>query len=429
MFKPSDSNSDNAPVSIYPFDDEFFAFTDGPVIHRIDPKTLETLKKVDLNNEIGIVSHTAHPHVMDDGTVYNLGLTVSKKGPAYNIICYPPGGKMIENARVVAEIPTRWNFYPSYMHSFGITENFFVIVEQPMTISTPAMMRSRFTKEPMISCFKWFQDELTHIYLVDRASGSLKYEFHCQTFFYFHIINQYETDDYLIIDICSYRDADVMNGMYIESLKNMQSNPDFIKAFRAMPVRFVLPLHSQDKPKTLVSNVKNSLSRCLEGPIDTSTLPNMIKLKESNAVAVLMPDGSIFCEPEILFDIGCEMPQVNSAIQGKEYQYFYSTSCDVDAEHPGKVMKFDILNKTFLSWSEKDCYSSEPIFVPSPEPQSEDDGVILASLVWGKNVTNKVGLLVLDAKTLTELGRCEFANLPSPVPKCLHGWFVKANKF
>lgn len=55
--------------------------------------------------------------------------------------------------------------------------------------------------------------------------------------------------------------------------------------------------------------------------------------------------------------------------------------------------------------------------------QSEDDGVILSAMVWGNDDTNRVGLLVLCAKTMKELGRCEFKT-PGPVPKCLHGWFA-----
>lgn len=59
--------------------------------------------------------------------------------------------------------------------------------------------------------------------------------------------------------------------------------------------------------------------------------------------------------------------------------------------------------------------------------KSEDDGVILASMVWGKTDENRVGLLVLCAKTWTEIGRCEFIT-NGPVPKCLHGWFAFEKK-
>lgn len=55
--------------------------------------------------------------------------------------------------------------------------------------------------------------------------------------------------------------------------------------------------------------------------------------------------------------------------------------------------------------------------------QEEDDGIILASMIWGKDQSNRVGLLILCAKTFQEIGRSEFKT-PSPVPKCLHGWFA-----
>jgi hypothetical protein len=38
--------SDNAMISVYPFGDELYAFTEFPVIHRFDPKTLDTLDRV-----------------------------------------------------------------------------------------------------------------------------------------------------------------------------------------------------------------------------------------------------------------------------------------------------------------------------------------------------------------------------------------------
>lgn len=55
--------------------------------------------------------------------------------------------------------------------------------------------------------------------------------------------------------------------------------------------------------------------------------------------------------------------------------------------------------------------------------QAEDDGVVLAAMVWGNNEVHRAGLIVLNAQTFTELARAEF-NTPGPVPKCLHGWFV-----
>lgn len=416
-------------ISIYPFNDEYFAFTESPVIHKFDAETLETLEHVNLRNKIGIVNHTSHPHVMPDGSVYNLGMTVTKSGPAYNIIYFPRGENMFDNARVVAEIPSRWKLHPSYMHTFGITENFFVIVEQPLTVSVPAVLKSHITNEPMISCLKWFPDKMTYIYLIDRESGELKHTFHSEAFFYLHIINQFEKEDHVVLDICCYRDPEMLNCMYIDAMKNMQNNPDYAKMFRGRSLRFVLPLNKPSKPKSLTS-LKIYFSKSLDDSGDTdSTSNNLVKLEGSEAAAFSMPDGSIFCKSEILCSLGCETPRINYDRNfGSEYQYFYAISSDVDLENPGTLIKVDIYNKNSLTWCENNCYPSEPIFVPSPDLSSEDDGVILASMVWGKGDENRTGLLVLDARTMTELGRCEFSELPGPVPKCLHGWFAERRK-
>lgn len=413
-------------ISIYPFNDEFFAFTESPVIHRIDPDTLDTMEKVNLQEKLGIVNHTSHPHVMPDGTVYNLGLSIGKSGPSYNIICFPMGEQMFDNARVVAEIPTRWKLHPSYMHTFGITENFFIIVEQPLTVSVPAVVKSQLTNEPMISCLKWFPDKLTHIYLIDRDSGELKHTFQTEAFFYLHIINQYEKDDHVVIDISCYRDPEMLNCMYVDSMRNMQSNPDYARMFRGRPLRFVLPLLRPTKPKSLTS-LKVFFSKSLEESSDNDSMSNnLVKLQGSDAAAFSMPDGSIFCKPELLCNLGCETPKINyDKNLGLDYQFFYAISSDVDAENPGTLIKVDVVNKTRLTWCENNCYPSEPIFVPSPQSEFEDDGIILASMVWGKGETNRAGLLILDAKTLIEVGRCEFNDLPGPVPKCLHGWFAE----
>jgi carotenoid isomerooxygenase len=290
-------------ISIYPFNDEYFAFAETPTIHKIDPITLETIERLNLHEKIGIVHHTSHPHVMSDGTVYNVGMTVTKTGPAYSVLCFPHGENMFENARIVAELPTRWKLHPCYMHTFGITENFFVIVEQPLTVSVPAFVKSQLMNEPTISSLKWFPDKMTFIYLIDRESGELRHTFQAEPFFFLHIINQYEKDGHLVLDISCYKDPEMLNCMYIESMKMMQHNPDYAKLFRGRPLRFVLPLKYPTKMKSLT----NFFAWNYEAN-DTSFNvigENLVGLKGSEATAFSLPDGSVFCKPELLCDLGC----------------------------------------------------------------------------------------------------------------------------
>lgn len=51
--------------------------------------------------------------------VYNLGTSVTKTGPAYNIICFPHGENMFTDAHIVGTVPARWKLHPGYMHTFG----------------------------------------------------------------------------------------------------------------------------------------------------------------------------------------------------------------------------------------------------------------------------------------------------------------------
>lgn len=46
MFNPGEKLSDNSMISVYPFGDEYYTFTEAPVMHRIDAKSLETTGRV-----------------------------------------------------------------------------------------------------------------------------------------------------------------------------------------------------------------------------------------------------------------------------------------------------------------------------------------------------------------------------------------------
>lgn len=172
---------------------------------------------------------------------------------------------------------------------------------------------------------------------MDRYSGKLKYTFVAEAFFYMHIINQYERDNHIILDICCYKDASLLNAMYVESIKNGHNNPNYAEMFRGKPLRFVLPLNQ----------TKHSLNE------------NLVTLLNTGATAFKTKNKLILCKPEILCDLGCETPRINyDAKLGKEYRYFYAISSDVDAENPGALIKVDVKSKTRKIWFEKNCYPS-----------------------------------------------------------------------
>ncbi|XP_050504093.1 carotenoid isomerooxygenase isoform X1 [Diabrotica virgifera virgifera] len=405
-------SSDNSMISVYPFGDELYAFGETPQIHKINPDTLETEDKVAVNDYVSIVHHTSHPHVLNDGTIYNLGLSVRPTGLYHSIVEFQKnengsGKQMFEEAQIVASISARWQLNPSYMHTFGITENYYILVEQPLSISVPRIFLSKFNNGPLADCFRWYHDEYTRISVISRSTNKIFKTYLAEAFFYLHIINQYEFENHLVLDICMYNDPAMLDCMYVEAMKTMQTNPDYAKMFRGRPGRFVLPLNSNS---------------------NTDKTKNLVGIKNTRAKAYYMSDGNIFVKPEKLCDLGCETPRIHyEKYLGKPYKYFYAISSDVDSEIPGTLIKVDVESKTTKTWGEPNCYPSEPIFVPNPEPKSEDDGVVISAMVWGEEDTNHVGLLVLDGESFIELGRAEF-HTPSPAPKCLHGWFLPSKE-
>ncbi|XP_008559794.1 carotenoid isomerooxygenase [Microplitis demolitor] len=448
IFNPADNASDNTMISVYPFDDEFYTFTEFPVVHKIDPVTLETKDKVNLSKYVGIVNHTSHPHVVKDGTVFNVGLSVGPTGPAYSVIKFPIKRKndksMFEEAEIVASVPTRWRMNPSYMHTFGITDNYYIIIEQPLAISFTTMFKCHLMNEPLCTCLKWHDNENTLIHIISRKDGKLKRTFTAEKFFFFHTINQFETldNDYIVLDLCCYKDAKMLDCMYIDVIKNMHKNPNYAELFRGRPLRFVLPISQQsdshltpDDNLIKINTVHQSINQQF---IDLNNNDNNINNKNNDnnnnsqdtkdilnrkSSAHLMPNGNIYVKPELLCDLGCETPRFNyDRCLGKEYRYFYAISSDVDLDNPGTIIKVDTATKTRLTWNERGLYPSEPIFVPDPNGRDEDDGVIVSAAVFGKSNESDICLIVIDAKTMKEISRTVFST-PGPVPKCLHGWF------
>lgn len=298
---------------------------------------------------------------------------------------------MFENASVVAHIPARWRMNPSYMHSFATTDNYFIIIEQPLSISMIESLKAKYLKRPLASIFKWFQNECTLFHVVPRRNGQERYTFKASPFFYLHTINAYEDESNVVIDICCYRDPSVLDCMYVEAMENMQFMKNYAKMFRSRPLRFVLPVGKIEKNhpqnllwstlKTFIAHISTtSIEQYLMKERHTGSIidsekdnkkfwknfesrydvDNLIDLKDSHCRAYYTEDTSIFCIPERLCNMGCETPRINDTkFAGKAYRFFYAISSDVDARIPGTVSK---LQRIFVfreyipcSFRENDC--------------------------------------------------------------------------
>ncbi|CAN2389995.1 Beta-carotene oxygenase, partial [Pristimantis euphronides] len=406
--------SDNGNVNFVKYKEDYYVSTETNAIHKVDLATLDTTEKVDWSKYIAVNGATAHPHYDPDGSAYNMGNSYGKGGTLYCIIKVSAQESEDEDtlhgARVICSIPASDNSSPSYYHSFGMTENYIVFIEQPVKLNVVKIITGNLTGTPISDCITWDPTCDTVFHVANKHTGKRHcVTFHTQAVAMFHQINAYEDQDCIVIDFCCQDDGDVMQLYRLQNLRKSGKALDEVyhSAVRAFPRRFVLPL-------TLNS----------ETPYDTNLNP----LSYTTATVEKRLDGKLWCTPENLYDHtienigGVEFPAINySQYNTKKYRYFYG--CGFQHLVGSCLVKMDVNTKHFMVWQEDNFYPSEPVYVPSPCSCDEDDGVLL-SVVVSPCQDKTAFLLILDAKNFKEICRAE---VPVQMPYGFHGIFVPQN--
>ncbi|KAM5262601.1 beta,beta-carotene 15,15'-dioxygenase [Ctenodactylus gundi] len=398
--------TDNCLINIMKCGDDFYATTETNYIRKINPRTLETLEKVDYRKYVAVNLATAHPHYDGAGNVLNMGTSVVDKGRTKYVLFRIPaagpeakkeGRSPMKHTEVFCSIPSRSLLSPSYYHSFGITENYVVFLEQPFKLDILKMATAYMRGVSWASCMAFHREEKTHIHVIDQRTRKLvPTRFYTDAMVVFHHVNAYEEDGCILLDVIAYEDSSLYDLFYLANL-----NQDFEANSRLTSVpnlrRFALPLHVD----------KNA-----------ETGSNLIKMASTTATAVREKGDQVYCQPEELCE-GLELPRINYAHNGKPYRYVYAAGFQW-SPIPTKIIKYDILTKSSLKWGEKDCWPAEPLFVPVPGAKDEDDGVILSAIV-STDPQKLPFLLILDAKNFTELAR---ASVVAELHLDLHGMFI-----
>jgi carotenoid cleavage dioxygenase-like enzyme len=351
---------DNANVNVTRLGERYIAMTETPLPVQFDPLTLEAAQ-VRPYEAPGQLS-TAHPHAnRASGAMLNYAAKLGARS-SYRFYEVPAGGApgRALPARVIGELGVR---EPAYMHSFGLTERWFVLAEFPLVVNPLALALSG---RPYIENYSWKPERGTRFTLVDRISGEARSGFSTEACFAFHHVNAFERDGEVVVDVCAYPDAGIVEDLYLERLR--AGKP----IARAALTRFTLGL----------------AERSVRGE----------RLAE---------------------DI--ELPRINyRRCNERPHRYVWG-----NAGGPGgwleRIVKVDVTARTTRSWSAPGCFPGEPVFVARPEAEREDDGVLL-SVVLDAHAGRSL-LLVLDAANLSELAR---ARVPHHIPFSFHGQFVRA---
>uniref|UniRef100_A0A2K5X5P5 Carotenoid-cleaving dioxygenase, mitochondrial n=1 Tax=Macaca fascicularis TaxID=9541 RepID=A0A2K5X5P5_MACFA len=403
--------TDNTNVNYVRYKGDYYLCTETNLMNKVDIETLEKTEKVDWSKFIAVNGATAHPHYDPDGTAYNMGNSFGPFGFSYKVIRVPPEKvdleETIHGAQVICSIAPTEKGKPSYYHSFGMTRNYIIFIEQPLKMNLWKIATSKIRGKAFSDGISWEPQCNTRFHVVDKHTGQLlPGRYYSKPFVAFHHINAFEDQGCVIIDLCCQDNGRILEVYQLQNLRKAGEELDQVynSAGRSFPRRFVLPLNvSLNAP---------------EGD-------NLSPLSYTSASAVKQADGTIWCSHENLHqedlekEGGIEFPQIYyGQFSGKKYRFFYG--CGFRHLVGDSLIKVDVVNKTLKVWREDGFYPSEPVFVPVPGTNEEDGGVIL-SVVITPNQNESNFLLVLDAKNFEELGRAE---VPVQMPYGFHGTFI-----
>lgn len=334
--------------------------------YRLNPYTLETEGLDDLD---GILqpgeSFSAHPRVdphceLDGGAPCLVNFAI-KTGLSSAIAIYElnPQGKLLR--KHVHNIP---GF--AFIHDFAITPHYCIFSQNPVTFNPiPYFLGLCGAGE----CIRFQPKQPTRLILIPRTppyEGVKILETHSG--FVFHHANAFELD----------REQICLDSICYAALPQVEANTsykevDFDAIAPGQLWRFTLNLPEQTVKRELIE------ARC------------------------------------------CEFPALNPHHSGRTYRYLFLGA----AHHPTDnaplqgILKLDLISGERQFWSAAPRgFVSEPVFVPKPHSQEEDDGWIL-TMIYDSSV-HRSDLVILDARDV-ERGAIARLHLKYHIPYGLHG--------
>src|SRR3954453_5458450 len=354
IFSPD--QTDNPNVNLARIGERYIAMTETPLPIEFDPETLDTVGHLDYADRLKGQVTTAHPH--HDAGRAELVNYIARFSRTSEYVLYgmPAGGT---SRRVIARMPVK---EPAYMHAFGMSERFLILAEYPLRVNP---LKLALSGRPFIENYTWRADEPTRFQVFDRATGERRGTYETDAFFCFHHVNAFERGDELVVDLCAYEDASIIDSLYLGE----------------------------------------------HGP------RGAIPRSELRRYTIDLAGGGVRAEP--LADGSLELPRIDYARRNtRDYSCAYFTGADTG--WIDRLVKGDGRDGSRSEGRADGCFPGEPVFVREPGTDAEDAGVVL-SVVLDANAGRSF-LLVLDAGTFDEVARAE---APHHIPFGFHGQYFR----
>jgi beta,beta-carotene 9',10'-dioxygenase len=333
--------TDNCNVNVVRRGDEIIAMTETPMRLTFDPDTLHIGRTI--NDAAGIKGQiaTAHPH-HDRGrsTSYSyllhLGMTSTYKLVATD--------DQTGDARLLAQFVVP---HPSYVHSFGMSENNLIMALGPFVVDPLTLAVSG---KPFIRNYHWRPELGLRFFVIDKNNGAVVVETTASAAFTFHHVNAFEEGDTLVVDLLVYPDSGAVERLDLDLMRSAT-------------------------PSVVVGQLRR--------------------------YRIALGTGRV--KDVALSDTLFEFPQINyGQVGGQPYRFAFGAG-SLGGDLHDCIVKVGTTTGETLRWTAPGVYPGEPVFVRHPDGVTEDAGVLLSVVLDAK--VGASFLVVLDAGTLTELAR------------------------
>jgi beta,beta-carotene 9',10'-dioxygenase len=153
--------TDNCCVNVAAYARAATAFTETTMPVRFSPDTLETLGVFGYDASLTGQISTAHPHYDAERACHYNYLADLGFRSVYRLISIGDDGAQ----RQVGEIPVE---RPSYMHSFGMSEEHLIFSEFPLVVNPIDL---RLSGKPFIRNYRWEPERGLRFHVVEKAQA------------------------------------------------------------------------------------------------------------------------------------------------------------------------------------------------------------------------------------------------------------------
>jgi len=349
------ATTDNPAVVLSRHGQRWVAVSETPYLTYFDPDTLATEERLDLHPRLRIHVMSAHGYTLDDGSYLNVGVEYGPKC-TYKVFRLPPGSR---EPVVLGEFTVPKS---GYLHGFGLAPGHAIVWDLAMRVQPLAM---RFGGGSYKDNHRWQPETGSALVAVPLAGGEPR-RWSIPPLMAFHATQAWAEGDDLVLELAGYGDATVFDDLTLERRR------------AGAPVRA--------RPRLLRYRLRKDSDRA---------------------------------DPE---DLGCEMElqQVHPSATGKRSaRVCWGIAGSPAGEFTDHIVRLDLDRGPSVVWRREGATHLEPLFVPRPGGEADDDGVLLVPTLADSDAGTVVA--VVDAASMVQLAEIE---APQVVPFGFHAAFA-----